>query len=128
MWFVASESITYELATVSSETFNLMDIGNLLESVSEQGLEAFSRVPNKVLKFSISSWLNLPCSRDLFNWLNKRQVCLSIIPILLSIVTPLFAGLLTMKFPTFPSYMSSLLVVKCTIGYTYYHDLEPLTD
>ena len=42
-----------------------MEMGNLLECASEQVPEGFSRVPNKVFKFSISSWLNLSYSRDL---------------------------------------------------------------
>ena len=49
------ESITYELAKISFETFNPIEIGNLPKSVSEQIPESFSRVPNKVLSFSIFS-------------------------------------------------------------------------
>ena len=52
---MALESITHDLTKALSEAFNLMEIGNLLESASEQVLEGFSRGPNKALIFSISS-------------------------------------------------------------------------
>ena len=58
------ESITHDLKKVSSETFNPMEIGNLPESANEQVPEGFSRVPNKALIFSISSWLNSSYSND----------------------------------------------------------------
>lgn len=51
---MALESITHELTKVSFEAFNPMEIGDLLKSVNEEVLESFSRVLNKVLKFSIS--------------------------------------------------------------------------
>ena len=52
---MAPKSITHDLTKVSSETFNPMEIGNLLANANEQVPKGFSRVPDKVLIFSISS-------------------------------------------------------------------------